>query len=134
MIKRRRLTATFYQLRQAISASMNDANDFGKSIHPGQIQATAPAMLLGIKYQVQRLKKNGTDHPETNGTSFTFLGFTHVWGIVSQTAQARSAATATPTHHSNSNSNSNNCSRPGLRPVVETYGMLPLNSFYFFFE
>src|SRR5271169_5410603 len=39
MIKRRRLTATFYQLRQAISASMNDANDFGKSIHPGQIQA-----------------------------------------------------------------------------------------------
>ena len=33
-----------------------------------------------------------------------------------------------PTHHSNS------CSRPGLRPVVETYGMLPLNSFYFFFE
>jgi hypothetical protein len=27
------------QLRQAISASMNDANDFGKSIHPGQIQA-----------------------------------------------------------------------------------------------
>ena len=24
--------ATFYQLRQAISASMNDANDFGKSI------------------------------------------------------------------------------------------------------
>jgi hypothetical protein len=31
MIKRRRLTATFYQLRQAISASMNDANDFGKS-------------------------------------------------------------------------------------------------------
>ena len=21
-----------------------------------------------------------TDHPETNGTSFTFLGFTHIWG------------------------------------------------------
>jgi hypothetical protein len=43
--------------------------------------------------------------------------------IIGQTAQARSAATATPTHHSNSK----NCSRPGLRPVVETYGMLPLN-------
>jgi group II intron reverse transcriptase/maturase len=25
-------------------------------------------------------RPNGTDHPETNGTSFTFLGFTHVWG------------------------------------------------------
>jgi group II intron reverse transcriptase/maturase len=25
-------------------------------------------------------RPNGTDHPETNGTSFTFLGFTHIWG------------------------------------------------------
>jgi hypothetical protein len=23
---------------------------------------------------------DGTDHPETGGTSFTFLGFTHIWG------------------------------------------------------
>jgi hypothetical protein len=23
---------------------------------------------------------NGTTHPETNGTTFTFLGFTHIWG------------------------------------------------------
>src|SRR4029077_20214557 len=23
---------------------------------------------------------NGTDHPETDSTSFTFLGFSHVWG------------------------------------------------------
>jgi hypothetical protein len=25
-------------------------------------------------------RPNGTDHQETDGTSFTFLGFTHVWG------------------------------------------------------
>jgi group II intron reverse transcriptase/maturase len=25
-------------------------------------------------------KPNGTNHPETDDTSFTFLGFTHVWG------------------------------------------------------
>ena len=25
-------------------------------------------------------RSNGTDHPETDGTSFTFLDFTHVWG------------------------------------------------------
>src|SRR5690242_14138673 len=25
-------------------------------------------------------RPNGTDHPETNGTSFTFLGLTHIWG------------------------------------------------------
>ena len=25
-------------------------------------------------------RPNGTDHPETDGTSFTFLGFAHVWG------------------------------------------------------
>jgi RNA-directed DNA polymerase len=25
-------------------------------------------------------RPNGTNHPETDGTSFTFLGFTHVWG------------------------------------------------------
>jgi hypothetical protein len=25
-------------------------------------------------------RPNGTNHPETNGTSFTFLGFTHIWG------------------------------------------------------
>jgi hypothetical protein len=25
-------------------------------------------------------RPNGTDHRETNGTSFTFLGFTHIWG------------------------------------------------------
>jgi RNA-directed DNA polymerase len=25
-------------------------------------------------------RPNGIDHPETNGTSFTFLGFTHIWG------------------------------------------------------
>src|SRR6516165_3794961 len=25
-------------------------------------------------------RPNGTDHPETDGTSFTFLGFTHIWG------------------------------------------------------
>jgi RNA-directed DNA polymerase len=25
-------------------------------------------------------RPNGTGHPETNGTSFTFLGFTHIWG------------------------------------------------------
>src|SRR6267154_5940440 len=25
-------------------------------------------------------RPNGTDHPETHGTSFTFLGFTHIWG------------------------------------------------------
>jgi RNA-directed DNA polymerase len=25
-------------------------------------------------------RPNGRDHPETGGTSFTFLGFTHVWG------------------------------------------------------
>jgi hypothetical protein len=29
---------------------------------------------------LERNRPNGTDHPETNGTSFTFLGFTHVWG------------------------------------------------------
>ena len=25
-------------------------------------------------------RPNGTNHPATDGTSFTFLGFTHVWG------------------------------------------------------
>src|SRR5476649_2205955 len=25
-------------------------------------------------------RPNGADHPETDGTSFTFLGFTHIWG------------------------------------------------------
>jgi RNA-directed DNA polymerase len=25
-------------------------------------------------------RPNGIDHPETDGTSFTFLGFAHVWG------------------------------------------------------
>jgi hypothetical protein len=25
-------------------------------------------------------RPNGTDHPETDGTSFTFLGFSHIWG------------------------------------------------------
>ena len=25
-------------------------------------------------------RPNGTDHPETDGTSFTFLGFAYVWG------------------------------------------------------
>src|SRR5450631_1753404 len=25
-------------------------------------------------------RPNGNDHPETDGTSFTFLGFSHIWG------------------------------------------------------
>ena len=25
-------------------------------------------------------RPNGTNHPETDSTSFTFLGFTHAWG------------------------------------------------------
>jgi hypothetical protein len=25
-------------------------------------------------------RPDGTNHPETNGTSFTFLGFAHIWG------------------------------------------------------
>ena len=47
-------------------------------------------------------RPNGTDHPETNGTSFTFLGFTHIWGksragknVVRQVSYARALAAVT---------------------------------------
>jgi hypothetical protein len=50
-------------------------------------------------------RPNGTDHPETDGTSFTFLGFTHIWGksragknvvrqVTAKNARALAAVTA----------------------------------------
>jgi len=43
---------------------------YGLSLHPDKTRF--------VDFRINR--PNGTDHPETNGTSFTFLGFTHVWG------------------------------------------------------
>src|SRR6266404_3489209 len=55
---------------------------------------------------------NGTTHPETNGTTFTFLGFTHIWGksragktvvrqVTAKTRYARALATVTAWCRSN---------------------------------
>src|SRR3974390_858286 len=43
---------------------------YGLTLHPDQTRFV----------DFRNNRPNGTDHPETNGTSFTFLGFTHVWG------------------------------------------------------
>ena len=37
-----------------------------------------PAKTRFVDFRNNR--SNGTNHPEMDGTSFTFLGFTHVWG------------------------------------------------------
>ena len=39
--------------------------------------------LLPVKTRFVDFRNNrpgGTNHPGTNGTSFTFLGFAHIWG------------------------------------------------------
>ena len=43
---------------------------YGLILHPDKTRF--------VDFRNNRL--NGTNHPETDGTSFTFLGFTHVWG------------------------------------------------------
>jgi len=43
---------------------------YGLSLHPDKTRF--------VDFRSNR--PNGTDHPETDGTSFTFLGFTHIWG------------------------------------------------------
>src|SRR5271169_4183830 len=43
---------------------------YGLSLHPDKTRFV----------DFRNNRPNGTDHPETNGTSFTFLGFTHIWG------------------------------------------------------
>jgi len=43
---------------------------YGLSLHPGKTRFV----------DFRNNRPDGTNHPETNGTSFTFLGFTHIWG------------------------------------------------------
>jgi len=43
---------------------------FGLTLHPDKTRF--------VDFRSNR--PNGTDHPETDGTSFTFLGFAHIWG------------------------------------------------------
>jgi hypothetical protein len=63
------------QLRRTTSCSLPGAAPkrfarYGLTLHP--------ATTRFVDFRNNR--SNGTDHPETDGTSFTFLGFTHVWG------------------------------------------------------
>ena len=39
-------------------------------------------------------RPNGTNHPETDSTSFTFLGFTHAWGKAYRSVKSRVATSA----------------------------------------
>ena len=43
---------------------------YGLSLHPDKTRFV----------DFRNSRPNGTNHPETDGTSFTFLGFTHIWG------------------------------------------------------
>ena len=43
---------------------------YGLSFHPDKTRF--------VDFRSNR--PDGTNHPETDGTSFTFLGFTHIWG------------------------------------------------------
>ena len=43
---------------------------YGLSLHPDKTRF--------VDFRSNR--PDGTNHPETDGTSFTFLGFTHIWG------------------------------------------------------
>ena len=43
---------------------------YGLTLHPDKTRFV----------DFRNTRPNGTDHPETDGTSFTFLGFTHIWG------------------------------------------------------
>jgi RNA-directed DNA polymerase len=43
---------------------------YGLSLHPDKTRF--------VDFRNDR--PGGTNHPETNGTSFTFLGFAHIWG------------------------------------------------------
>jgi len=43
---------------------------YGLSLHPDKTRFV----------DFRNNRPDGTNHPETNGTSFTFLGFTHIWG------------------------------------------------------
>jgi hypothetical protein len=60
--------------------------------------------LLANQHAIWRYRPDGTNHPETDGTSFTFLGFAHIWGksrvgknVVRQvTAKNRYARAPTP--------------------------------------
>ena len=48
------------------------------NIDPGPEGTLHPDKTRFVDFRNNR--PNGTDHPETDGTSFTFLGFAHVWG------------------------------------------------------
>ena len=61
-------------------------------------------------------RSNGTNHPETDSTSFTFLGFTHAWGksragknvvrqVTAKSRYARALAAVTDW-----------CRSPGIKP------------------
>ena len=43
---------------------------YGLSLHPDKTRFV----------DFRNNRPGGTNHPETNGTSFTFLGFAHIWG------------------------------------------------------
>jgi RNA-directed DNA polymerase len=43
---------------------------YGLTLHPDKTRFV----------DFRNTRSNGTSHPETDGTSFTFLGFTHIWG------------------------------------------------------
>jgi RNA-directed DNA polymerase len=45
---------------------------YGLSLHPDKTRFV----------DFRNTRPDGTNHPETNGTSFTFLGFTHIWGPI----------------------------------------------------
>jgi len=43
---------------------------YGLTLHPDKTRVV----------DFRNTRPNGMNHPETDGTSFTFLGFTHIWG------------------------------------------------------
>jgi hypothetical protein len=58
--------------------NMEDIKDRLISEVEGEIAELEAEQLAGNYEKLWQL--TGTNHPETDGTSFTFLGFTHIWG------------------------------------------------------
>jgi group II intron reverse transcriptase/maturase len=60
----------FFDAKRVLGVLGKRLARYGLILHPDKTRF--------VDFRNNRL--NGTNHPETDGTSFTFLGFTHIWG------------------------------------------------------
>jgi RNA-directed DNA polymerase len=62
--------ADFQDAKRVLEALGKRLERYGLKLHPDKTR------FVDFRFK----QSNGTHHPETDGTTFTFLGFCHVWG------------------------------------------------------